>query len=118
RWHGFFRSRSVLYKTITRDGVTASATPYSAAAPAGVQIPSKGHCSQSLAPVLNGSTPRGTKIKVMMMPITDAVTVMVQDICQVPAAAAMADRMTGPTKFARLNIWVISPMTADGEPPS
>src|SRR5699024_8516243 len=53
----------------------------------------------------------------MMMPMVDAVTVMVQDICQLPAAAAMADRITGPTKFARLNIWVMSPTTADAEPP-
>src|SRR5690625_939183 len=52
-----------------------------------------------------------------MIPMAEAVTVMVHDICQVPAAAAMADRIIGPTKFARLNIWVISPMTAEAEPP-
>src|SRR5699024_3998197 len=91
---------------------------YSAAAPAGAQTCSKAHCSQRFSPFLNGSTPRGTKIKVRIMPIADAVTVMVHDSCHVPAAAAMADRITGPRKFARLNIWVISPITADGEPPA
>src|SRR5699024_5496001 len=67
--------------------------------------------------VLNGSSPRGTASSTAQIPMADAETVIVHDRFQVPAAEAIADRMMGPAKFARLNSWVISPMTAETEPP-
>src|SRR5699024_5078246 len=99
-------------KTVSRDGVTASTAPFSAAAPAGVH----GYCTGSRL-VLNGSVPPGTKTKITIIPIAEAVAVIVQDSCQVPADSAIADRLIGAKKIDKLYIWVMSPMTAAGEPP-
>src|SRR5699024_6756025 len=109
-----FGSRIVLsIKTFARDGVTASAAPFSAAAPAGVH----GYCTGSRL-ILYGSVPPGPKTKIVIIPLAEAVTVMVHENSHVPAVSAMADKMTGPKKFAKLYLWVINPMTAAGDPPA